>query len=130
MIYLIYQTDHRNCPCANQWVSFLLLPTVARTGIGHTLFQPQGVQSISLFLLFQVGKLIQEAAGRSNLKRVTLELGGKSPNIIFADADCKSTPDLIYEITSKESCQMELKDKSIWAQNETHTEKGLCYKAY
>ncbi|NXS70688.1 AL1A2 dehydrogenase, partial [Pandion haliaetus] len=36
---------------------------------------------------FQVGKLIQEAAGRSNLKRVTLELGGKSPNIIFADAD-------------------------------------------
>ncbi|KAF5925393.1 hypothetical protein HPG69_001838 [Diceros bicornis minor] len=37
--------------------------------------------------LFRVGKLIQEAAGRSNLKRVTLELGGKSPNIIFADAD-------------------------------------------
>ncbi|XP_039545554.1 aldehyde dehydrogenase, cytosolic 2-like [Pimephales promelas] len=35
----------------------------------------------------QVGKLIQEAAGKSNLKRVTLELGGKSPNIIFADAD-------------------------------------------
>jgi aldehyde dehydrogenase (NAD+) len=28
-----------------------------------------------------------QAAGRSNLKRVTLELGGKSPNIIFADAD-------------------------------------------
>ncbi|CDQ61887.1 unnamed protein product [Oncorhynchus mykiss] len=35
----------------------------------------------------QVGKLIQEAAGKSNLKRVTLELGGKNPNIIFADAD-------------------------------------------
>ncbi|XP_063049293.1 retinal dehydrogenase 2 isoform X3 [Engraulis encrasicolus] len=35
----------------------------------------------------EVGKLIQEAAGKSNLKRVTLELGGKSPNIIFADAD-------------------------------------------
>lgn len=41
---------------------------------------------------FQVGKLVQEAAGRSNLKRVTLELGGKSPNIIFADADCKLAP--------------------------------------
>ncbi|KAM5242190.1 retinal dehydrogenase 2 isoform 5-T8 [Hipposideros larvatus] len=37
--------------------------------------------------IIPVGKLIQEAAGRSNLKRVTLELGGKSPNIIFADAD-------------------------------------------
>jgi aldehyde dehydrogenase (NAD+) len=34
-----------------------------------------------------VGKLIMQAAGRSNLKRVTLELGGKSPNIVFADAD-------------------------------------------
>lgn len=30
-----------------------------------------------------------QAAGRSNLKNVTLELGGKSPNIIFADADCE-----------------------------------------
>jgi aldehyde dehydrogenase (NAD+) len=35
----------------------------------------------------EVGKLIMQAAGRTNLKRVTLELGGKSPNIIFADAD-------------------------------------------
>uniref|UniRef100_A0AAX7VTM7 Aldehyde dehydrogenase domain-containing protein n=1 Tax=Astatotilapia calliptera TaxID=8154 RepID=A0AAX7VTM7_ASTCA len=38
-------------------------------------------------LIKEVGKLIQEAAGKSNLKRVTLELGGKNPNIIFADAD-------------------------------------------
>jgi len=35
----------------------------------------------------EVGKIIQQAAGRSNLKRITLELGGKSPNIIMADAD-------------------------------------------
>jgi aldehyde dehydrogenase (NAD+) len=28
-----------------------------------------------------------EAAAKSNLKKVTLELGGKSPNIIFEDAD-------------------------------------------
>lgn len=35
----------------------------------------------------EVGKLIKEAAGKSNLKRVTLELGGKSPVIVFADAD-------------------------------------------
>uniref|UniRef100_A0A6Q2XJK2 aldehyde dehydrogenase (NAD(+)) n=1 Tax=Esox lucius TaxID=8010 RepID=A0A6Q2XJK2_ESOLU len=34
-----------------------------------------------------VGKLIQQAAGESNLKRVTLELGGKNPNIVFADCD-------------------------------------------
>ena len=34
-----------------------------------------------------VGRLIMQAAGTSNLKRVTLELGGKSPNVVFADAD-------------------------------------------
>ncbi|XP_033097010.1 retinal dehydrogenase 2-like [Anneissia japonica] len=35
----------------------------------------------------EVGKLIQQAAGKSNLKRVTLELGGKSPLIVLADSD-------------------------------------------
>jgi phenylacetaldehyde dehydrogenase len=33
-----------------------------------------------------VGKLIVAAAGASNLKKLTLELGGKSPNIVFDDA--------------------------------------------
>lgn len=36
---------------------------------------------------FQVGKLIQQGAGETNLKRITLELGGKSPNIILSDTD-------------------------------------------
>src|SRR5207253_6310861 len=35
----------------------------------------------------EVGHLIMQAAAKSNLKRVTLELGGKSPNIVFDDAD-------------------------------------------
>jgi aldehyde dehydrogenase (NAD+) len=35
----------------------------------------------------EVGRLIMGAAAKSNLKRITLELGGKSPNIIFADAN-------------------------------------------
>ncbi|HLV86210.1 MAG TPA: aldehyde dehydrogenase family protein [Candidatus Sulfotelmatobacter sp.] len=39
----------------------------------------------------EVGHLIMEAAAKSNLKRVTLELGGKSPNIVFADADMDAT---------------------------------------
>lgn len=33
------------------------------------------------------GKKIMQMAAASNLKNVTLELGGKSPAIIFADAD-------------------------------------------
>ncbi len=35
----------------------------------------------------EVGRLIMQMAGESNLKRVSLELGGKAPNIVFADAD-------------------------------------------
>jgi phenylacetaldehyde dehydrogenase len=35
----------------------------------------------------EVGKLIVAAAGASNLKKLTLELGGKSPNIVFDDAE-------------------------------------------
>jgi aldehyde dehydrogenase (NAD+) len=35
----------------------------------------------------EVGQIIMEAAAKSNLKRVTLELGGKSPNIVFADTN-------------------------------------------
>ncbi|KAJ6137096.1 hypothetical protein N7471_003582 [Penicillium samsonianum] len=34
-----------------------------------------------------VGRMILQAAAKSNLKKVTLELGGKSPNIVFEDAD-------------------------------------------
>ncbi len=33
------------------------------------------------------GRRVQEASAKSNLKAVSLELGGKSPNIIFDDAD-------------------------------------------
>jgi aldehyde dehydrogenase (NAD+) len=36
-----------------------------------------------------VGRSIMKAAANSNLKKVTLELGGKSPNIIFNDADVR-----------------------------------------
>ena len=38
----------------------------------------------------EVGKLILQAAA-GNLKKVSLELGGKSPNVVFDDADLKST---------------------------------------
>ncbi|KAM9331104.1 aldehyde dehydrogenase 1A1-like [Gastrophryne carolinensis] len=42
-----------------------------------------------------VGKLIKQAAGQTNLKRVSLELGGKSPVIVCADADL----DAVIEFT-------------------------------
>ncbi len=44
----------------------------------------------------EVGKLVMQAAARSNLKRVTLELGGKSPNIVFADADMDAAIEIAF----------------------------------
>lgn len=38
----------------------------------------------------EVGKLIMKSAADSNLKKVSLELGGKSPLVIFDDVDRKS----------------------------------------
>jgi aldehyde dehydrogenase (NAD+) len=37
-----------------------------------------------------VGRQVMKAAASSNLKKVTLELGGKSPNIVFNDADIEN----------------------------------------
>ncbi|CAH2991697.1 unnamed protein product [Chilo suppressalis] len=45
------------------------------------------VAKISFTGSVEVGKIIQQAAGANNLKRVTLELGGKSPLVIMDDAD-------------------------------------------
>lgn len=44
----------------------------------------------------EVGQLIMEAAAKSNLKRVSLELGGKSPNVVFADADINAAIEGAY----------------------------------
>jgi phenylacetaldehyde dehydrogenase len=53
---------------------------------GAALASHPGVDKIAFTGSTEVGKLIVRAAA-DNLKKVTLELGGKSPNIIFADAN-------------------------------------------
>lgn len=45
-----------------------------------------GIDKVAFTGSTEVGKLILEASA-GNLKRVSLELGGKSPNVVFADAD-------------------------------------------
>ncbi|KAJ8733362.1 hypothetical protein PYW08_001660 [Mythimna loreyi] len=56
-------------------------------GAGSSLTHHPDVAKVSFTGSVEVGKLIQQAAGVNNLKRVTLELGGKSPLVIMNDAD-------------------------------------------
>ena len=44
----------------------------------------------------EVGREVMQAAARSNLKPVSLELGGKSPLIIFDDADVDKAAELAF----------------------------------
>ena len=60
------------------------------TGPGSTgalLAEHMRIRKISFTGSIITGKKVQAAAARSNLKRVTLELGGKSPAVIFDDCN-------------------------------------------
>jgi len=54
---------------------------------GAALASHMDVDKVAFTGSTEVGKLIVEAAGASNLKKLTLELGGKSPNIVFDDSE-------------------------------------------
>jgi len=54
--------------------------------VGAALVEHPGVAKISFTGGTETGKIIMRAAA-GTLKRLSLELGGKSPNIVFADAD-------------------------------------------
>ena len=63
------------------------------TGFGETagaaIAAHPGIDKVAFTGSTEVGKLIVKAAA-DDLKRVTLELGGKSPNVVFADADLET----------------------------------------
>ncbi|MGB0716142.1 MAG: aldehyde dehydrogenase family protein [Phycisphaerae bacterium] len=63
---------------------------------GAAIVKHPNVDKIAFTGSTEVGKAILNEAGAVNLKRVTLELGGKSPNIIFADADVKTAAKHAY----------------------------------
>ncbi|KAF9262220.1 aldehyde dehydrogenase [Marasmius fiardii PR-910] len=55
--------------------------------VGNAISTHDGIEKVAFTGSTLTGRKVMEAASKSNLKNVTLELGGKSPNIIFDDAD-------------------------------------------
>ncbi|MDQ6662774.1 MAG: aldehyde dehydrogenase family protein [Acidobacteriota bacterium] len=64
------------------------------TGYGHTAGEALGrhmdVDKISFTGSIRTARALLKASAESNLKRVSLELGGKSPNIIFPDCNMEA----------------------------------------
>lgn len=60
---------------------------------GHALVQSMQVDKVSFTGGTETGREILRGVASSNLKKVSLELGGKSPNIFFADADLEAATD-------------------------------------
>src|SRR5207245_10425733 len=63
---------------------------------GACLCGHRAVDKVAFTGEYTTGQIIMEAAAKSNLKRVSLELGGKSPNIVFADADIDAAVEGAY----------------------------------
>jgi len=79
----------------------------AGSEMGDALVKHPLVRKISFTGSTSVGSHIMQLAAR-DIKRVSLELGGKSPNIIFADADLEkaaaSSPMSVFANTGQDCC--------------------------
>ena len=77
------------------------------SAIGDALVTHPLVRKISFTGSTEIGRRIMELASR-DLKRISLELGGKSPNIVFADADwqraAETSPMSVFANTGQDCC--------------------------
>ncbi len=75
--------------------------------LGEALVTHPLIRKVSFTGSTEVGQRIMELAAR-DLKRVSLELGGKSPNIVFADADwqraAETSPMSVFANSGQDCC--------------------------
>ncbi|WP_033106742.1 aldehyde dehydrogenase family protein [Microbacterium profundi] len=75
--------------------------------VGSTLIEDSRVGKISFTGSTEVGRSILRSSA-DTMKRVTLELGGKSANVVFADADiakaAASAPWAVFDNTGQDCC--------------------------
>lgn len=96
-VYRRFETRRTNSPLRSSFREILieagLPPGVLNivTGFGPTagaaLARHMDVDKVAFTGSTDIGKLVMKMASETNLKRVSLELGGKAPNIVFADSN-------------------------------------------
>jgi aldehyde dehydrogenase (NAD+) len=62
------------------------VPSLGPVG-GAALAAHKGVDKVAFTGSTITGRKVMEAAAKSNLKKVSLELGGKSPHLVFESAN-------------------------------------------
>ena len=95
--------------CADAGLPAGALQVICGSGsaIGDALVTHPLIRKISFTGSTQIGSRIMSMASK-DIKRISLELGGKSPNIIFADADldkaASSSPMSVFANTGQDCC--------------------------
>lgn len=72
-----------------------VVPGYGKTA-GHSLVVHPDVRKIAFTGSTEVGRLIAENAAKSNLKNVSLELGGKSPLVVMDDVDLDEAVEIAH----------------------------------
>lgn len=101
------------------------------TGDGSTgalLASHMRIQKVSFTGSVPTGKRIQEMAAKSNLKRVTLELGGKSPVVIFDDCDIENALTWAVKSITANTGQVCFAGSRVYVQKGIHDKFVARYK--
>lgn len=89
--------------------------------VGQAMTDHMDVRKIGFTGSTGVGKTIMKSAAESNVKKVSLELGGKSPLIIFGDCDLDKAVRLVNKnITAKSQLLL------LWLINNYYRVHSLC----
>ena len=88
---------------------------------GHALAMSMDVDALAFTGSGSVGRQLMEAASKSNLKRVFLELGGKSPHIVFDDtADLDTAAEAVVTGIFRNSGQVCVAGSRLLVQDTIH----------
>ncbi|GBC01673.1 hypothetical protein RclHR1_04290009 [Rhizophagus clarus] len=90
--------------------------------VGKSITNHEGIDKCSFTGSVQVGRKVLSASSSSNLKRVTLELGGKNSMIVFSDADIDKAVEDVYWASFSNSGQNCCAGSRLFLEKNIHDE--------
>ncbi|KAI1613808.1 aldehyde dehydrogenase domain-containing protein, partial [Exophiala viscosa] len=95
---------------------------------GALLASHMRIAKISFTGSIGTGKKVQELAAKSNLKRVTLELGGKSPAVVFDDANLENAVEWCANMITANTGQVCIAASRVYVQEGIYERFIQAYK--